>query len=188
MSARLLLSGVGLLVLSGCATTGIPASPSDRFFERLSTLCGESFAGGLVSEDAVDADFRGADMEMRVAQCSDDEIRIPFRVGEDRSRTWVVTRTEAGLRLKHQHLHDDGTPDAVTWYGGTATSPGSAQRQEFPVDAESIALFRREGLEASVVNVWALEVDDEMFAYELRRPTGRFFRVEFDLTAPLSRD
>ena len=182
-----MLCVVGSL-LASCATTEAPPSSSSLFFEQLSDLCGQRFAGELVSEDAVDADFRGADMEMRVAQCSDDEIRVPFRVGEDRSRTWVVTRTEAGLRLKHQHLHDDGTPDAVTWYGGTATSPGSAQRLEFPVDAESIALFRREGLEASVVNVWALEVDDETFAYELRRPTGRFFRVEFDLTAPLSRD
>ena len=182
-----MLCVVGSL-LASCATMKAPSSSPAQFFDRLSDLCGQRFGGELVSEDAVDADFRGADMEMHVAECSDAEIRIPFRVGEDRSRTWVITRTEAGLRLKHQHLHEDGTPDEVTRYGGTATSAGSAQRQEFPVDAESVALFRREGLEASVVNVWALEVDDETFAYELRRPTGRFFRVEFDLTAPLNRD
>ncbi|WP_343344873.1 hypothetical protein WJT74_11150 [Sphingomicrobium sp. XHP0239] len=172
------------MALAACATTP-PPSEADAFFERLSSLCGERFAGALVSNDDVDADFRGQEMEMHVASCDDTEVRIPFRVGDDRSRTWVVTRTDAGLRLKHQHLHADGTPDAVTWYGGTATTAGSAMRQEFPVDEESIALFRREGLDASVVNVWALEVGDDMFAYELRRPTGRFFRVEFDTATPL---
>ena len=175
---------LAMVALGGCTTTS-PPSEAERFFDRLSGLCGERFAGALVSDDPDDADFRGQDMEMHVAHCDDTEIRIPFGVGEDRSRTWVVTRTDAGLRLKHRHLHEDGTPDAVTWYGGTAMTPGSAARQEFPVDPESIALFRREGLEASVVNVWALEVRDGLFAYELRRPTGRFFRVEFDTNDPV---
>ena len=61
-------------------------------------------------------------------------------------------------------------------------------RQEFPVDAESIALFRREGLAVSVTNVWAVEVTPQVFAYELRRPPGpgaRFLRVELDLTRPV---
>jgi hypothetical protein len=58
-------------------------------------------------------------------------------------------------------------------------------RQEFPVDADSRALFEREGLEASVGNTWAIEIDpDAKFVYELARP-GRLFRVEFDLTRPV---
>jgi hypothetical protein len=35
-----------------------------------------------------------------------------------------------------------------------------------------------------VTNVWAVEVTDKVYVYELRRP-NRHFRVEFDLTKPL---
>jgi hypothetical protein len=54
---------------------------------------------------------------------------------EDRSRTWVITRTATGLRLKHDYRHTDGTPDALTMYGGDTVGPGTAQRQSFPADA-----------------------------------------------------
>jgi len=125
---------------------------------------------------------------MHVADCAGDRVRIPLHVGADRSRTWLITRTPAGLRLKHDHRHEDGSPDTLTDYGGDTAGPGSAARQQFPADAESIALFRRTGREVSVTNVWALEVTPTRFAYELRRPPGpnaRFFRVEFDLTRPV---
>jgi hypothetical protein len=42
-------------------------------------------------------------------------------------------------------------------------------------------MFKANGLERSVTNVWALEADGKIFAYELRR-ANRHFRVEFDLT------
>ncbi len=155
-------------------------------------LCDKAFAGALVSGDAADAALRGEPMTMHVRECSDKEIRIPFHIGDNRSRTSVLTRTATGLRLKHDHRHEDGSSDAVTMYGGdTVTNnsgtnnSGSATRQQFPVDAESIALFGREGLSASVTNVWAVEVGERTFAYELRRPPGkneRLFRVEFDLS------
>ncbi|MEC8715699.1 MAG: hypothetical protein VXY04_10810 [Pseudomonadota bacterium] len=118
-------------------------------------------------------------------------------VGRDnpwnRSRTWIVTRHGAGadtrFTLKHDHRHADGEADAVTFYGGTSADAGSARAQDFPVDAESVALFTREGLDASLTNVWRVAVDpagskDARFAYQLTRrndPTRRF-RVEFDMT------
>lgn len=166
---------------------------ADMFFTTLSSYCGQAFSGRLTSNDAVDADMRGVPLVMHVRNCSESEIRVPFHVGKsdgswDRSRTWVITRTASGLRLKHDHRHQDGTPDTVTMYGGDTASLGTAQRQEFPVDAESIALFKMSGLGRSITNVWAVEVTSRTdksptFAYELRR-TGeneRFFRVEFDL-------
>ena len=113
-------------------------------------------------------------------------LRIPFHVGDDHSRTWVLTRTTGGLRLKHDHRHADGSPDAVTLYGGDTADAGTVVRQVFPVDAESRALFQREGLNASLQNAWAMEIEPgERFVYELRRPGGRLFRVEFDLTRPV---
>jgi hypothetical protein len=55
------------------------------------------------------------------------------------------------------------------------------------VDAESIAMFQREGRSASVSNIWALEhVPGQRFTYELSRPDGRLFQVEFDLTRPVA--
>ena len=72
-----------------------------------------------------------------------------------------------------------------------ATPPRRAPhgRQEFPADAESIALFTRTNRTVSNTNVWAVEVEPRLFAYELRRPPipgGRFFRVEFDLRRPVA--
>jgi hypothetical protein len=91
------------------------------------------------------------------------------------------------LRLKHDHRHQDGSHDAVTMYGGDTAQPGSELRQEFPVDAESIAMFEREGLTASVTNTWAMEIEPgQRFLYELSRPGGRLFQVEFDLTKPVA--
>jgi hypothetical protein len=155
----------------------------DAFFARLTALCGKAFAGRLVTTDPADADMAGQALVMHVRTCTAAEIRIPFHVGDNRSRTWVVTRTAGGLRLKHDHRHADGAPDTVTMYGGDTAGPGSPTRQEFPADAASIAMFKANGLERSVTNVWALEAADAIFAYELRR-ANRHFRVEFDLTKP----
>jgi hypothetical protein len=175
-----------LLVLSGCATLPSDA-PQDQFFSRLSALCGRAFEGRIASPP-VEADraFAGQRLVMHVRDCSSDTIRIPFHVGENRSRTWVVTRTAAGLRLKHDHRHEDGSEDRLTQYGGDTVAPGTAARQEFPADAFSRDLFMRENSPQSVPNVWAMEAEPgRLFAYELRRP-GRFFRVDFDLSRPIA--
>jgi hypothetical protein len=182
------LLGLTMALLAGCAHGGAGAPAQERFMERLRAHCGRAYEGRLVSSDAADAAMAGQRMVMHVAACGPDGVRIPFHVGDDRSRTWVITRTPAGLRLKHDHRHRDGSPDELTNYGGDTGGPGTATRQLFPADAESIALFRRTGREVSAANVWAVEVTDTRFAYELRRPPGpgaRFFRVEFDLTRPV---
>lgn len=188
--------------LSACDSPPSPVlepSPQDLFFERLSLLCGKAYAGILVSEQEADADMAGKPMIMHAASCDLHEIQIPFHIAEgpdkwDRSRTWIITRTDVGLRLKHRHRHEDGSLDSVTNYGGDTDSKGTADRQEFPVDAESIASFKANGLDQSVTNMWAVEISppgqsDAKFAYELRRPKsadGRHFRVEFDLSAPVA--
>jgi hypothetical protein len=169
------------LLLAGCAATPAP-DRQKQFFARLSQLCGKAFEGKVASPAVeADRDFAGKRLVMHVRDCSADQIRIPFHVGEDRSRTWVVTRTGAGLRLKHDHRHQDGSEDALTQYGGDTVQPGTAERQEFPADQFSKDMFVAQGRAVSVPNVWAMEVHPgRTFAYELRRP-GRFFRVDFDL-------
>ena len=159
------------------------SSAANVYFKGLATLCGRgAYGGALVSNDAADADFRGQTIVMGPAVCSADEIRLPLAVGEDRSRTWVVTRTAEGLRLKHDHRHKDGSEDALTQYGGDSFGEGSATWQVFPVDAQTRALFTREGIEVSNQNTWGMEIrPGEAFAYQMWRPQ-RNFRLEFDLT------
>ncbi len=174
-----------LAALAACAVVPDAPSSQDQFFQRLLTLCGQAYEGRVVSPPVeADRNFAASRLVMHVASCTESEIRIPLHVGEDRSRTWVISRTPEGLRLKHDHRHEDGSEDVLTQYGGDAPPPGTARRQEFPADAHSRALFVRENIPQSGTNVWAVEVDQHrMFAYELRR-SGRFFRVEFDLTRP----
>lgn len=174
------------LALVACTPAPTPppvTSPQDAFFANLSNLCGRSYEGRVVTTDEQDADMAGQQLVMHVRDCSANEIRIPFNVGENRSRTWVITRTDTGLRLKHDHRHEDGSEDALTQYGGDTTTEGAAERQEFPADTFSKELFTANNIPASADNVWAVEIHPgETFAYELRRP-NRHFRVEFDLTS-----
>ena len=177
------------LALAACTTTPRAASPPDQFLAHLRTLCGKSYAGRVLVDVPASTDpnpFTGKPLVMHVRDCEADVVRIPFNVGDDRSRTWVVTRTPTGLRLKHDHRHADGSEDALTQYGGDTTGAGTATRQQFPVDAESRALFTRTQREVSNRNTWAIEVEPgRVFVYELARPGGRLFRVAFDLEAPV---
>ena len=191
MKIASLLAAAALVSLSSAGVAAASPAPAsvlsqNDFLARLSALCGQRFEGRVVTTDAADAKFASERLIMHVRDCSADEVRIPFAVGDDRSRTWVVTKTDTGLRLKHDHWHEDGTTDVLHWYGGDTAGAGTAERQEFPVDAESIALFNANDAAVSTTNVWAMEVHpDRMFAYELRRP-NRHFRVEFDLTKPVT--
>lgn len=193
MSIHSLLPRCALLLSLGLVAPAPPASaetaPADAFMARIAAHCGQAFAGRIVANEPPPPDdpFAGKALVMHVRECAPEELKIPFHVGDDHSRTWVLTRTAGGLRLKHDHRHEDGSEDAVTWYGGDSAAPGTPGRQEFPVDAYSVAMFEHAGLAASVRNTWAMEiVSGERFAYELSRPSGRLFRVEFDLATPVA--
>lgn len=186
---------ITLIALAGCnrgqpdsAAADIANAPADAFLAAVAAHCGKAYEG-LVVEDNPLAEgpdpFAGKKLVMHVRGCDTPtrELRIPFHVGDDHSRTWVLTRTPNGLRLKHDHRHADGRPDAITLYGGDSKPPGTVQRQEFPVDTDSVAMFRKAGMDASTHNTWAMEIEpDQAFVYELTRPDGRRFRVVFDLT------
>lgn len=155
-------------------------APSQNFWELLSSHCGKSYEGKLVSPES-DPRFAGK-LVMHVRSCEDGRLRIPFFVGEDRSRTWVLTMDEQQLiQLKHDHRHADGSEDAVTQYGGKATNTGSASTQFFPADPFTAGL-----LPAAVGNVWWITVDETSFTYNLRRlGAATLFSVKFDLTKPI---
>jgi hypothetical protein len=188
-----------LLALAGCSNPSpdpvaheVANAPADAFLASVAAYCGKAFAGQVVEDNPASTGpdpFAGKPLVMHVRGCEDPahELRIPFHVGDDHSRTWVLSRTETGLHLKHDHRHADGSPDAITLYGGDSKRPGTAQRQEFPVDTDSVAMFREADMLASTHNTWAMEIDpDRQFVYELTRPDGRRFRVVFDLARPVA--
>jgi hypothetical protein len=167
----------------------VAGSVADTFMQNIAALCGQAYAGRVLVDkpESADNSFAGKPLVMHVRQCDDGQIRIPFHVGDDHSRTWVISRRDQGLYLKHDHRHADGSSDAVTLYGGASAAPGTATRQSFPVDAQSSAMFDRAGLSASMSNTWAMEIEPgKRFLYELSRPDGRLFQVEFDLTTPVA--
>jgi hypothetical protein len=153
------------------------------FWERLQDLCGRAFQGRLLLAPP-DDDWWGAEkVVMHVRECHEDEVRIPLHIDDNRSRTWVVTRTDSGLRLKHDHRLPDGSPDtANTQYGGDTARPGSIWRQEFPADAYSVDI-----VPARESQLWYLEIrPGSDFAYGLRREaTGLRYHLEFDLANPV---
>ena len=176
---------IPLLAALALAASNPEIDPDADLADRLAALCGQAFEGVVTSEDPRDADFLGQRLVMHVRSCDADEIRAPFHVGEDRSRTWVITRLEDGrLRLKHDHRHADGEPDVLTMYGGETVDAAAGPSAAFPADAESRALFEREGIPASMDNVWTMALEDARFVYRLERP-GRLFEVAFDLTRPV---
>jgi len=161
---------------------GSETTPEDHFWTSLSTLCGKAFAGRVIDVSPPDTSFTGKPLVMDVRSCDEREIAIPFHVGENRSRTWIITRTDSGLRLKHDHRHADGAEDSVTQYGGDTRDGGTAEKQEFYADA-----YTAELIPAATTNVWTVEkLGDSVFAYALRREgTDRRFRVEFDIRRPV---
>lgn len=155
-----------------------PADAREAFFENLGRLCGQRFEGRAVHSATENDPMLAARLVMHVETCTAHEIRIPFRVGEDRSRTWVLTRSDDALLLKHDHRHADGTPDEITMYGGWARADGTALRQSFPADEATAAM-----LPAAATNVWTLELEPgRRFVYDLTRHGLPRFRAEFDLS------
>src|SRR5688572_6443215 len=112
MNIRIPLLSLAALALSACATSSPPAAdtdaPADAFMAALASHCGQAFAGRIVADRPAPAGpdaFAGKALVMHVRGCGEParELRVPFHVGDDHSRTWALTRTADGLRLKHDH-------------------------------------------------------------------------------------
>lgn len=172
--------------LASAAAVSAPAQapdPRDRFFDALGALCGARFEGAMTFPVDAAHDFAGKRLVATVASCTATEIRVPFVVGEDHSRTWVFSRGADGLQLKHDHRHADGTPDAVTLYGGLATDTGSALVQSFPADPYTARL-----IPAAAGNVWTLSLgaDGKSLGYHLDRDGKPRFTAMLARTAEVA--
>ena len=181
------MKGFALLLmtlLAGCSTATTSRAPkAERLWSELTAMCGQAYEGRLVEgTEPSDAAIGNERLVMHVRECTSQEIRIPFHVGGNRSRTWVITRSGGALRLKHDHRHEDGSPDAITQYGGDSRGELDALAFDFYADVQTAAM-----LPAAATNIWTIAFQPgRTFTYALRREaTGRRFRVDFDLTKPV---
>lgn len=150
---------------------------AEILWEQLQSYCGQSFEG-TISQAPENDSFRNQRLIMYVMSCEDNEIKIPFYVGEDKSRTWVLTMQDGKIQLKHDHRHQDGSEDEITQYGGISSNQGLSHIQFFPADE-----FTCQMIPYACMNVWYITLKDEVFTYNLRRMgTDRVFSVSFDLS------
>ena len=188
---KTLISGVGITMLATAfsattlAQTLSSVSQHDAFFSAISKHCGKAFEGQISVDNQPSAGFTNKRLVMHVMSCNEKELRVPFHVGDNASRTWIITKTGSGLSLKHDHRHEDGSEDKLTMYGGHTIDAGWAQVQSFPADRYSQDMFAEQGLPQSIGNTWQMYIYPESFTYRLVRQ-GREFRVDFDLTKPIT--
>jgi hypothetical protein len=164
--------------LPGDARAGEGPHEQQQFFANLTKLCGRTIEGATEFPENADHPMVGKKLTLNFASCSDTEMRIPLQVGEDKSRTWVLTVRDGKLLLKHDHRHADGTPDQQTNYGGWAMDQGTAQRQRFAADDETAKLIPE-----AATNIWTLEIDSEnqRLIYALERHNAPRYKAAFSL-------
>lgn len=173
-----------LSVLAICTALVSQAQDSTSdFMKELHKHCGKAYKGKIVSSPVPD-DFKDQELIMYVSECEGNQVKIPFFVGDDLSRTWVFTQNGNQIELKHDHRQKDGSPDQVTMYGGTTSNTGSSHIQYFPADQ-----FTTDMLPGAAANIWWVTVDGDTFSYNLKRVTSPSqFNVEFDLSKPITTD
>jgi hypothetical protein len=149
-----------------------PSPEQLAWWDNMQELCGMAFANPENPEQV-----------MHVRQCFEDEMRIPVHMGEDRSRTWIVTQEAHGLRLKHDHREEDGSESEVTQYGGDTEDGGTPNSQDFHADE-----FTAELIPPASTNIWTMEIHpDDQFIYTLVRVgTDHGVVWPFDLTNPVA--
>lgn len=168
-------------LLSAFIMMGQEKSGAQHFWENLQSHCGKAYQGKLAPHVTNDA-FSGKTLTMFVRTCDEKTITIPFYVGEDRSRTWVLTFENDRIKLKHDHRHEDGSEDTLTQYGGISTNSGLPNLQFFPADEETAQLIGY-----ASTNVWWITLDEDILSYNLKRigTTNPAFNVFFDLQVPV---
>lgn len=158
------------------------SEPEQVFMSNLIGFCGQSFKGEQIySKDGRDS-WEDKEMTIHFTQCEEDKVFIPFYVDDDKSRTWKFIAEDGKLRFRHDHRHEDGTPEDRNLYGGYAEGSGTGLFQCFPADNYTNKLlnddFKRQ---------WNVFFDDDLskLTYELFLDDELVFAAEFDMTNPI---
>ncbi len=197
MIKKLLLFAIICLVAYSCgqrpdekqardkeADETVLTSEERGFLDNLASLCGKSFRGEEVYMEEGRESWADKEFIMHVTVCEDDFVHIPFHLDDDHSRTWMFLKDEKGLRFRHDHRHEDGTPEEQTLYGGYADGKGTEFRQHFPIDDYSIELLD----DAEEMRQWNVVLSEDMstFSYKLLYYGEVVFQADFDLTEPIN--
>ncbi len=158
------------------------ASVYDLYMDNLRAECGNAYAGSLTLEPEGDDMLQGDELLIvHFRECDEDGvIKVPFHIetseGEwDRSRTWIFTRTEDGIDLRHDHREMDGSESDFTMYGGPTHNEPDANVMEF------ISFERTE--ETGIYRGWRIIIEPgERYVYGTHRGGEWSWRVDFDLT------
>jgi hypothetical protein len=174
---KIIFTSICILLLS----IHVKGQGEKEFFDAIRSLEGKTFYGkAIYMPDTTKAnDFWGKKLSFRVIRTSRSEMKLPFNVGENQTRVWVLTKTKGGIRLKHDHRHTDGSPDSITNYGGDSDQKISNRLiQYFPADE-----FTSNLIPAAKTNRWIMQFSDDKkrFYYILERNKELRFKAEFDL-------
>jgi hypothetical protein len=174
-----------VVLMVGCrrAPTG-PADTQGLFMTQFKPFCGRAYSGRTIFPANGKDPFAGKQLVLHFKECGRRETRLQFQVGDDLSRTWVLTNTREGLLLKHDHRQPDGTPQDISMYGGFATEEGTGRSQSFTADDHTVQI-----IPAAKANVWTLEFspDKESLSYIIKRDGNLRYRADFDLSQPVAR-
>lgn len=189
------------LVFFACGTPQPEPQPTDlqttrAFLANYTPFCGNVYAGkSTYTNLGENSPLNDADLVVTFESCNETEVIMPFFVEDDRSRTWILSYTDEGLRLAHDHRYEDGTQHGANFYGGVAMENNgafehypadmnpSAQVLFFPSDARTLA-----DRATRVINVWSKEFDleNELYYYRLYLSGELRFEATFDLSQPIS--
>lgn len=153
-----------------------------EFFDNLSKLCGNTYTGEQLYRSHHGSSWADKLMLMYVSECDNEKMHIPFHIDDDHSRTWMFFIEDRQLCFRHRHLHEDGTHEDDSMYGGYADGKGSAFVQYFPADE-----FTGTVIDGGAGNVWIVSIAEDLtsFSYRLDRDGEKRFEIAFDLTKPV---
>jgi len=154
------------------------------FWNNLKSLCGNSYDGEQTYMQEGRESWAHYDFKMHVTVCEDDRIHIPFHLSDDHSRTWMFLIEDGRLRFRHDHRHEDGTPEDKTLYGGYSDGTGTAFVQYFPADDYTIEL-----LQDTLGRKWAIVLNEELttMKYQLWYHDAVVFEGAFDIANPVGK-
>jgi len=184
LGGRLLSLPVLLLLASGCSASPPgndfgASNPQRAFFDALAERCGDEYPGRAVIAPESDPTFRPAFLGMVIASCTENQIRIPFLVDGDDTRTWVLTLDDDGLLFTHEHMLEGDTLSSNSGWGGRAEwGTGTAAFQHFPDHRWDPARVPEENR-----SHWRMRLDPEhgQFVYYLDRGVVPDYRLVFHM-------
>ncbi len=166
------------LLMGACTET---TTPVEGLFKR---LCGQSYEGTVISQDPQDANWRGKALVLGPVDCRvENFFLMPLAVGENKTRTWVLTRIQSGIEtkkrpkpfkgrnteensgkgelweLRHHHYLSNGMIDPVSDYGGRML-----------VEAQRITSLNADASETAVT--WKLDFPADLLTREIFTANG----------------